>query len=85
MSKEIVMKAIWSPQRGLVNIEEATADELRRSLLLAVTDRDRWRKIADRLVAGAEHQIDDLGGPNPMNEYWSKAWRAYDEAVTGES
>lgn len=42
---------------------------------------NRWRNIANQLVNGAERQIDDLGGPNPMNEHWQRAWRLYDKAV----
>jgi hypothetical protein len=40
-----------------------------------------WREIATQLVNGAERQIDDLGGPNPMNEYWQRAWRRWNEAM----
>lgn len=50
----------------------------------ALNQRDKWRLIADRLVYGAEHQIDDLrDGDDSLitNEHWLDAWRMYDKEV----
>ena len=49
-------------------------------------DRDRWRKIADNLVSGAEQQIDELRKPGDKNTNaaWLGAWHDYDQAVTDE-
>ena len=58
------------------------ADEIER----LQAERDRWRKIADRLVSGAERQIDEWRpeGKNNTNDAWLSAWHEYDQAVRGE-
>jgi hypothetical protein len=50
----------------------------------AEQDRDKWKYIADRLVNGAERQIDDYRTAKPTNPYWTEAWSLYDKAVRGE-
>ncbi len=40
-----------------------------------------WRSLARTAIAAAEHQIDDLGGPKPMNPFWEKTWGEIDRAL----
>lgn len=59
--------------------------DLYMALIEAERERDEWRDIATRLVAGAERQIDDLlwgHDAKPQNPAWIEAWKLYDEAMT---
>lgn len=55
------------------------ADEIERLR----SSRDKWRKIANHLVHGAEHQLDEIRFMRmPLrNPKWIEALRSYDEAM----
>jgi hypothetical protein len=84
--------AKWcDPTDAPLTMYQVAADEIERLR----AERDKWRSIANQLVNGAEHQIDDLretlvkvdgasGKTTPSNVYWVAAWRRHDEAVRGE-
>lgn len=62
----------------------ATYMDMKAQMTALALEAQMWRKIATKLVDGAEQQIDELRGvEKPTNEHWLAAWKEYDEAVGG--
>lgn len=58
--------------------------DMKAQMTALALEAQMWRRIATKLVAGAEQQIDELRGvEKPTNEHWLAAWKEYDEAVGG--
>lgn len=58
--------------------------DMKAQMTALALEAQMWRRIATKLVDGAEQQIDELRGvEKPTNEHWLAAWKEYDEAVGG--
>lgn len=61
---------------------QETRDDLINDLIRVEQQRDTWKRIATRLVGGAEEQIDALRGTTPpTNEAWLTAWHRYHKEI----
>ena len=63
------------------------AEESRAITNKLIAERNEWRRIATKLVAGAEEQIDVWrpAGAKNLNEAWLAAWHEYDNAVSSQT
>lgn len=61
--------------------------DMKAQMTALALENQMWRRIATKLVAGAEQQIDVWrpAGARNLNEAWLAAWHEYDKAVSPQT